>query len=102
MSSRIIWPIKIVSIISMKYLVVIMKYYFSTEYFYLMNYFPDEVVGFVLPLKMMTLEHSGHIHAVAEVQATGFINIVYSGGLMKNKLETHLLLCSVLNATPNI
>jgi hypothetical protein len=66
------------------------------------DYFSDEIVGYVLPLKTMTLEHNGHILVAAAVQATGFINLVYSGGSMKNKLETPLLLFSVLNAIPNI
>jgi hypothetical protein len=44
------------------------------------HYISDEVVGYVLLLKMMTLEHNGHILVVAAVQATGFTNLVYSGG----------------------
>ena len=68
---------------------------------FLLTHVLDEIAGYVLPLRMMILEHSGHILAVAVVQVTGFTNRVYSDGLMKNKLETHLLLCIALNATPN-
>jgi hypothetical protein len=75
---------------------------FKKSFFYLLNDFADEVVGFVLPLKMMILEHNGRTLVAAVAQATGFINFAYNVGLTKNKLETHLLLCTALNATPSI
>jgi hypothetical protein len=51
---------------------------------------------------MMILEHNGRILVAAVAQATGFINFAYNVGLTKNKLETRLLLCTALNATPSI